>query len=96
MLDNLEEFFPRDRQKDDYKRLLASVFRYVFHLAQFLRETGGRDRAKVSDTAILQEAIEDVWHDYQFRERWHAARKSSLFPGEFRRDRGARLCRRDR
>ncbi len=34
-LDNLEEFFPRAKQKDEYKRLLASVFRYIFHLAQF-------------------------------------------------------------
>src|SRR5215475_13561043 len=39
MLDHLEEFFPADRQRDDYKRLLASVYRYVFHLAQYLRET---------------------------------------------------------
>src|ERR1700679_1002345 len=30
MLDNLKEFFPPDRQKDDFKRLLASVYRYVF------------------------------------------------------------------
>ena len=67
MLDNLEEFFPRERRRDDYKRLLASVYRYVFHLAQFLRETAGRERAGLSDTAILQEAIEDVWNDYQFR-----------------------------
>src|SRR5437773_380674 len=26
MLDHLQEFFPADKQKDDYKRLLASVF----------------------------------------------------------------------
>ncbi len=83
MLDNLEEFFPRARQKDDYKRLLASVYRYVFHLAQFLRETGGKDRAKVTDTAILQEAIEDVWNDYQFRGDGSPRGDLACFPPNF-------------
>src|SRR5215467_8303714 len=64
MLDNLEEFFPKERQRDDYKRLLASVFRYIFHLAQYLRETGD---ATVSDAAILEESIARIWRDYQFR-----------------------------
>src|SRR6201747_1637245 len=53
MLDNLEEFFPKDRQRDEYKRLLASVFRYIFHLAQYLRESGGAERQSISDTTIL-------------------------------------------
>ena len=60
MLDNLQEFFPADKQKDDYKRLLASVFRYVFHLAQYLRETGEAD---ASDAAILEESIRRIGHD---------------------------------
>src|SRR5271166_1116854 len=48
MLDNLDEFFPPSRQKDDYKRLLASVFRYILHLGQYLRESGGPERASMS------------------------------------------------
>lgn len=83
MLDNLEEFFPRERQKDDYKRLLASVYRYVFHLAQYLRESGGNERAQVSDTAILEEAIEHVWKTYQFREDGNARRDLGCFPQGF-------------
>jgi len=83
MLDNLEEFFPKDRQKDDYKRLLASVFRYIFHMAQFLRESGGASRASISDTTILEEAIERVWRDYQFREDGTARGELSCFPPGF-------------
>ena len=83
MLDNLEEFFPRDRQRDDYMRLLASVFRYVFHLAQYLREIGGNERAHVADTAILEEAIATVWHDYQFREDGSVRRNLPCFPAGF-------------
>jgi len=29
-------FFPRARQDDEYRRLLASVFRYLFQYAQYL------------------------------------------------------------
>src|SRR5215470_12629108 len=29
MLDNLQEFFPPERQNEDYRRLLASVFRHI-------------------------------------------------------------------
>ena len=83
MLDNLEEFFPRERQKDDYKRLLASVFRYVFHLAQYLREAGGNERASVSDTAILEQAIEHVWNSYQFRDDGSPRRDLPCFPQGF-------------
>lgn len=83
MLDNLEEFFPRDRQKDDYKRLLASVYRYVFHLAQYLRETGGTERAHVPDVTILQEAIEHVWKIYQFRDDGSPRRDLGCFPPGF-------------
>ncbi|MDE1987072.1 MAG: hypothetical protein KGJ53_12140 [Alphaproteobacteria bacterium] len=83
MLDNLEEFFPRERQKDDYKRLLASVFRYVFHLAQYLRESGGNQRSDVSDTTILEEAIEHVWKTYQIREDGSQRRDLSCFPPGF-------------
>ena len=80
MLDNLSEFFPADRQNDDYKRLLASVYRYVFHLAQYLRETG---EASVSDAAILEEAIRRIWHDYQFREDGSPRADLACFPKGF-------------
>src|SRR5579863_1882815 len=48
-LDNLEEFFPRSRQDDEYRRLLASVFRYLFQFAQYLRDTGEGDLARAGD-----------------------------------------------
>lgn len=83
MLDNLEEFFPRARQKDDFKRLLASVFRYILHLGQYLRETGGAERATMSDTQILEEAIGRVWHDYQFRDDGTPRRDLPCFPQGF-------------
>ncbi len=83
MLDNLEEFFPRERQKDDYKRLLASVFRYVFHLAQYIRETGGAERARVSDAEILEESIEHIWRVYQQREDGSSRPDLACFPQGF-------------
>ncbi|MBV9045145.1 MAG: hypothetical protein JO294_08490, partial [Alphaproteobacteria bacterium] len=83
MLDNLEEFFPKARQTDEYKRLLASVFRYIFHLAQYLREAGGPERQGVTDTAILEEAIERVWRDYQFREDGSPRGDLACFPAGF-------------
>ncbi len=82
-LDNLEEFFPKARQKDDYKRLLASVFRYILHLGQYLREAGGPERANLSDTQVLEEAIERVWRDYQFREDGSPRRDLPCFPQGF-------------
>jgi hypothetical protein len=80
MLDHLEEFFPADRQKDDYKRLLASVYRYVFHLAQYLRETGD---AGLTDQQILAEAIQRIWHDYQFRDDGQPRAELTCFPQGF-------------
>ncbi|HVZ90954.1 MAG TPA: hypothetical protein VG843_04830 [Rhizomicrobium sp.] len=79
-LDNLVEFFPPDRQKDDYKRLLASVFRYIFHLAQYLRETG---EDEIGDTEILEESIARIWRDYQFREDGAARPDLACFPQGF-------------
>lgn len=81
MLDNLNEFFPADRQKDDYKRLLASVYRYIFHLAQYLRETG--DDEKITDAQILAEAISRIWHDYQFRDDGTPRPDLACFPQGF-------------
>jgi hypothetical protein len=82
MLDNLDEFFPRERQKDDYRRLLASVFRYVFHLAQYMRDSGG-DYAKLPDAQLLEKAIERVWHDYQFNADGTQRRDLPCFPKGF-------------
>jgi hypothetical protein len=83
MLDNLDEFFPKARQKDDYKRLLASVFRYILHLGQYLRESGGGDRANMSDVQILEEAITRVWNDYQFRDDGSPRADLPCFPQGF-------------
>lgn len=83
-LDNLDEFFPRDRQRDDYKRLLASVFRYIFHLAQYLRETGDPE---LSDKQVLEESISRICHDYQFREDGSPRPDLECFPQGF----GARI-----
>ena len=83
MLDHLEEFFPRARQRDDYKRLLASVYRYVFHLAQFLRESGEGELAKADDRKVLEYAIERMWRDYQFREDGTPRADLACFPRDF-------------
>lgn len=80
MLDHLDEFFPADRQKDDYKRLLASVYRYVFHLAQYLRETGDES---ISDAQILAEAIQRIWQDYQFKDDGAPRPDLACFPSGF-------------
>jgi hypothetical protein len=82
-LDNLDEFFPRERQKDDFKRLVASVYRYILHLGQYLRETGGPARANLSDTQVLDEAIGRVWRDYQFREDGSPRKDLACFPPGF-------------
>ena len=84
MLDNLEEFFPRERQKDDYKRLLASVYRYVFHLAQYLARDRRQRNAPTSPTRrSFEEAIEHVWKIYQFREDGSPRRDLACFPQGF-------------
>ncbi|MDE2183042.1 MAG: hypothetical protein KGJ78_08470 [Alphaproteobacteria bacterium] len=89
ILDHLEEFFPRERQKDEYKRLLASVFRYIFHLAQYLKDLGGSDRAQLADSVILKEAIDLIWRDYQFRDDGSPRRDLPCFPPGF----GAQVAR---
>ena len=81
MLDNLERVLPARRQKDDFKRLLASVFRYIFHLAQYLRETG--EDQTIGDGQILEEAIARIWHDYQFRDDGTPRADLACFPQGF-------------
>jgi len=81
MLDNLEEFFPRARQKDDYRRLLASVFRFILQFASFLRASN--ERQGVTDAQILRQAIDLVWHRYQFREDETPRGDLACFPPGF-------------
>jgi len=81
MLDHLEDFFPRERQKDEYRRLLASVFGYILQLAQYLQQSGGMGEG--GDVAILDAAIEQVWRDYQFRPDGSPRPDLSCFPAEF-------------
>jgi hypothetical protein len=79
MLDNLEKFFPRERQKDEYKRLLASVYRFIFRLAHYLHETG----ATGPDEEILRQAIELVWQRYQTNEDGTPRPDLECFPKGF-------------
>jgi hypothetical protein len=81
MLDGLEEFLPRAKQKDEYRRLIASVFRYIFHLAQFLSDSA--DGEKPQDATILDAAIERVWRDYQTREDGSPRPDLACFPANF-------------
>lgn len=82
-LDNLHEFFPPERQGDEYKRLLASVFRYVLQLAQYLRENSGGEGAQTNDAVVLEAAIEKVWRLYQVREDGSARSDLACFPKDF-------------
>jgi hypothetical protein len=78
-LDHLDAFFPRERQKDEYKRLLASVFRFVFKLANYLHEAGNAS----SENEGLRQAIDMVWRRYQFRDDGSVRRDLSCFPPGF-------------
>ncbi len=90
MMDNLKEFFPPDKQKDEYRKLLASVFRYIFGLAQFMKDSaqgeggqrhGGaesRDRARLARLSI--------------QGRRQPARRSCLFSARLRATCGAGLA----
>jgi hypothetical protein len=89
MLDNLEEFFPRAKQSEEYRRLLASVFRYIFHLAQFLRDSADEDAPPQDDLVILDSAIERVWRDYQFKDDGSPRADLACFPQGF----GAKVAR---
>jgi hypothetical protein len=89
MLDNLDEFFPRAKQGEEYRQLLASVFRYIFHLAQFLRDSADEDEEQPDDLAILNSAIERVWRDYQFNEDGSPRADLACFPQGF----GAKVAR---
>lgn len=79
MLDNLETFFPVERQKDEYKRLLASVYRFIFRLAHYLHETG----VSGPDEEILRQAIGLVWRRYQTNDDGSPRRDLPCFPKGF-------------
>ena len=83
MLDNLEEFFPPDRQAEDYRRLLASVFRHIFAYAQFLRESSDDPALMADDARLLTAAIERIWREYQQREDGTPRRDLPCFPAGF-------------
>ncbi|GAA0536970.1 hypothetical protein FHS83_003391 [Rhizomicrobium palustre] len=59
-LDRLEGFFPPARQREEYRRLYASVLRFVFRLAHYLYEAG----VIGPDEVLLGQAIDLVWQRY--------------------------------
>ncbi len=81
MLDHLEEFFPRERHKDEYRRLLASVYGYILRYASYLQQTSGDIDG--ADIAILDAAIEQVWRDYQYLEDGAPRADLPCFPPGF-------------
>jgi len=82
-LDHLEEFFPKDGQKDEYKRLLSSVFRFLLGLAQYLGERATKEGRSLSNDEVLRQAVELVWKRYQFDEDGKARRNLPCFPPDF-------------
>ncbi|MBI3678621.1 MAG: hypothetical protein HY243_18580 [Proteobacteria bacterium] len=82
MLDHLEEFFPRARYQDEYKRLLASVYRYILELAEFFHNTGEAGQGG-NEIAALEMAIERIWRDYQFKDDGSPRGDLSCFPQGF-------------
>ncbi len=85
MLDRLDEFFPPARQRDDYKRLVASVFRYIFRLAQYMRDSEEETFASADDRTVLESAIERLWREYQFRDDGTPRGDLACFPADFSR-----------
>ena len=83
MLDRLEEFFPRERQMDDYRRLYASVMRHIFAYAQFLRDHGDEVLQASDDGQLVEIAIERVWRDYQFLDDGSPRGDLPCFPEKF-------------
>ncbi len=78
MLDHLETLFPPERQGDEYKRLLASVFGFIFRIAHYLRET-----EQGADEDIMRRAIEMVWQRYRVREDGTPRPDLACFPPGF-------------
>jgi len=82
MFDGLDEFFPCDKQGEEYTRLVASVFRFIFHFAQYLRDSGEGGEGS-SDEQVLAMAIDRVWHDYQFKSENVVRPDLPCFPAGF-------------
>jgi hypothetical protein len=78
-LQSLEVFFPPSRYVDEYKRLLASVYRFIFRYAYYLQETG----IEGPDEAILERAIENVWKRYQIYPDGQPRQDLDCFPPGF-------------
>ena len=81
MLDHLEEFFPRERHGDEYRRLLASIYGYILRHAQNLQQIAGEGAS--ADIAILDAAVEQVWRDYQFYPDGSPRPDLTCFPPDF-------------
>jgi len=78
-LDRLESFFPRARMDDEYKRLLASVFRFIANLARYLHQAG----VCASHDEAMKQAIAMAWQRYQTREDGSPCRDLPCFPAGF-------------
>jgi hypothetical protein len=79
LLDTLESFFPPARHRDEYKRLVLSVYRFIFRLSDYLQSTG----TEGPDEAILGEAIDLVWTRYQSHVDGRPRRNLDCFPPGF-------------
>jgi len=79
LLDILESFFPPARQKDEYKRLLTSVYRFVMRYAHYLHETG----AEGPDEEILGAAVDHIWKRYQTTPDGRPRKDLECFPAGF-------------
>jgi hypothetical protein len=79
MLDGLERFFPPERHKDEYRRLFASVLRFVFRLAHYLYEMG----AQGPDEELLRQAISLVHARYHSHADGTKRRDLPCFPEGF-------------
>lgn len=82
-LDSLGDFFPQPSQQREYSRLLASVFRYMIDLARYLRDTAANGESVASDTVYLVQAIDRVWHNYQYYDDGRPRRDLPCFPRNF-------------
>ncbi|MDR3528203.1 MAG: hypothetical protein P4L57_13090 [Rhizomicrobium sp.] len=78
-LDGLESFFPPARQKDEYRRLFASVLRFVFRLAHYLYELG----VQGPDEELLCQAISLVHERYHSHSDGRPRRDLPCFPPGF-------------
>lgn len=79
MLDNLETFFPPARQGDEYKRLLVSVFSFIFRIAHYMRAS----EPEGPDEEIMRRAIEMVWQRYRMRDDGTPRPDLACFPPGF-------------